>query len=153
MIVHLPVRPVLRLGAAGLVATAALTACGGSDPTTVAGSQPSTDPVPAHEGGAGRDFDPARMQHIRECLTAAGIAMPTPSGGFRTFHPSERPTWNGTDGPSGEPSHRRRGGAGPGMFADPKVRAALEACGIPVPTHRPTGAAGVHDSAPTTLPG
>lgn len=151
MIVHLPVRLVMRLGAAGLVAAAALTACGGSDPATVAGSQPSTDPTATHVGGEGRGFDPARMQHIRECLTAAGIAMPTPTGGFRTFHPSERPTSPRTDGPSGAPSggHHHWGR----LFADPKVRAALEACGIPVPTHHTTGPAGNHDPAPTTPPG
>jgi hypothetical protein len=152
MATHLPAGRTLRRGVVGLVAAAALTACGGSDGVTVVGSAtPSNGPAGMPGGGQGRGFDPARMQQIEECLAAAGISLPTPTGGFRTFNPSERerPTWTRTGRPSGAPAGGQRGGAGRGMFTDPKIRAALEACGIPLPTRRPAGSAGDLAPAPT----
>lgn len=137
-IIHLPAVRALRSGVAGLVVAAALVACGNSgspDGASVAA------PASAGAGGrpGGRGFDPAQFQKIRECLSAAGISLPTPSGRFRSPDPSGRPTgtWTRTARPSGAPSDRHFPGPGRRLFADPKVRAALEACGIAMPTGRP----------------
>ena len=144
-VIQLPAGRAMRFAAAGLVAAAALTACGGSGSAT-ATTTPSAAGTTGTPG-AGRGFNAAEMQKIRECLAAAGISMPTPSGGFRSFNPSDRPS----NRPSRTFTPGATGGRGPGggLFNDPKVRAALQACGITLPTRRP-GASGGATPAPTT---
>lgn len=136
----------VRAGAFGLVAVALLSGCGGSGSAAVATGAPTT-------GGPGRrGFDQAELQRIQDCLKAAGISIPTPSGGFRSGRPTDRPP-TGTPPadrprPSGtSPTDRPRPSGGPsgpngGLFGDPKVRAALDACGITLPTGRPAGMGG-----------
>jgi hypothetical protein len=130
-VIQLPVRHAARLGAVALVAAAALAACGGSGTAGATSTSAATSAASANgTAGAGR-FDTAELQKIRECLAAAGISLPTPTG-TRTFNPSDRPT----NRPSGSPTGARADGFGR-EFADPKVRAALDACGITLPTARP----------------
>ena len=133
----------VRSAAAVLIAAAALSACGGGGTTTTTAAATST-PTGTRSGGR---FDAAQFQRIQQCLTAAGISIPTPSGGFRT----DRPTGSGTftRRPNASGTFTRRPGAtgGPGggfrgMFNDPKVRAALQACGITLPTGPPGGGNG-----------
>jgi hypothetical protein len=136
--------------------TAALTACSGSGDASNASGTPSTGAgggtsgaVRGVDGRDGRGLDPVQSQRIRECLSAAGLSMPTPSGGFRTFNPTDRTP--GTPGarPSGSPTDGRFRGPGGGPFADSRVRAALGACGIAVPTGRPPGPASASPTGPT----
>lgn len=137
-VVHLPRWRALRLSAVGVVAVAALTACGGGSGSTA--SAPAAAPT-GSPSARGR-FDPAQLQKVQECLSAAGISLPTPSRGFRTFNPSDRPTSRPTGRPTGSPTGNGRFGR---MFTDPQVRAALQACGITLPTGRPT-----NDRSPST---
>jgi hypothetical protein len=73
---------------------------------------------------------------MQACLTAAGIAVPTPNGSARpSGGPRPSGTFNGTpptDGtrPSGAAG---RGGLG-GLFQSAEAQAALKACGITIPT-------------------
>lgn len=62
-----------------------------------------------------RTLDPAQRDAINACLQAAGL--PTPTAVRQTVAPGDTP--------------------GDGQLADPEVRAALEACGIEVPTPAP----------------
>ena len=92
------------------------------------------------------------MQQIQACLKAAGIEVPTPSGA-----PSGMPSDGAGGGPGGgtppsgmpsgaAPSGAPSGGPGGGPggrrggvdLSDKKVQAALKACGITVPTARPS---------------
>ena len=105
------------------VVTLALAGCGGAAATTntASGGGPG--------GGGGARRDPAEQQKIAQCLQAAGL--PVPSFAPRlTRAPGEPP-------PTRTPGQNRGGG----QFADPKVRAARQACGITLPT-RPPGANG-----------
>lgn len=118
---------------AAVAVTCGLTGCGGSTPTAAA----STAAPQAGQGGAAR-IDPALRQKITSCLQAAGIAVPT----FAP-RPSGEPRPTGRPRPTGAP-----GGGGPGggfgaAFSSPEAKAALQACGITVPTRspRPSGAA------------
>lgn len=133
IIVQLPRARAVRIGAACLVAATALTACGGG-PGSATTTAAATTSAAASIGRAQGRFNSAELQKIRDCLSAAGISMPTPTGGFRTRNPTDRPTARPSNRPSGAPT----GGARFRAFADPKVRAALEACGITLPTGRPT---------------
>jgi hypothetical protein len=139
---------IARRRAATVTGVALLTAgllagCAGS---SASGSSASggTGAAPAPTGEAGAPGDPRGAQGqqqfaaIRSCLQAAGIAVPTPSGTRRSFTRTPGVT------PSPRPSGSRgfRGGGFGGAFADPKVRAALQACGITLPTpgaRRPSG--------------
>ena len=95
------------------------------------GSTAATAPAASGGGGGsggGARMDPAQQQKITQCLQAAGL--PVPSFAPR---PSRAP---------GQPPPTRTPGQNRGAaFADPKVRAALQACGITLPT-RPPGAGG-----------
>jgi hypothetical protein len=89
-------------------------------------------------------FNQEEFAKIRTCLAAAGIDLPTPTGGFRTGPPPSGGFRTGSppSGPrpsGGGPSGRRQDGQFARMFADPKVAAALEACGLAVPTRTPGG--------------
>ena len=86
----------------------AVTACGGG--------------AAASGSGGPRGMDEQTRQQVEQCLQAAGIAVPTPGS-----RPTERPTDRPTDRP------RPTGAPGGGMFGDPKVQAALKACGITLP--------------------
>ena len=105
------------------VVTLALGGCGGAPATTntASGGGPG--------GGGGPRRDPAEQQKIAQCLQAAGLPVPS-------FTP--RPTRAPGD------RARRRGHPARTAAASsptPKVRAALQACGITPPT-RPPGANG-----------
>jgi hypothetical protein len=140
----MPRRTRLVLGAASvLIAGLSLTACGGgaksgsSTPSASSSSSPSS--TAARQGGAAGLFGSTEVQ---QCLKAAGITIPTPTGS-RPNRPSGSFT-PGTPGaqPSGGPTGsftRGAGGFGGGFFgADPAqaqaIQAALKACGITLPT-------------------
>jgi hypothetical protein len=117
-----------------LPAVLLLSACGGGD-----GGTTTASPTAAAEDGGIRGGE--QFRQIRECLTAAGISLPTPSG--------TRPSGTRPSGPPDgtPPSGGPRGGDGPGggpgfgqLLDDPQAQAALDACGIAVPTGRPSDA-------------
>jgi hypothetical protein len=127
-----------------------LTACGSDDSSTDDASEPgattSSAPSGGPSGGPG-GFDQEQVDAIRACLEAAGLedAFPTdlPSGqpsGFPSEMPSDLPSDMPSDLPSDFPSGGASGGPGGGFGAlnDPEVQAALEACGIELPTGRPS---------------
>lgn len=144
----------LVLGAVALIGASVLTACGSPSNAGETASAPAAQPsgsAPAASGGDGQ----AQFAAIRECLDAAGIdtsklgpAGGRPSGapsGAPSGMPSDLPTDlpsgaappNGGTPPSGAPSgvpSGGPGGPGGGMFSSPEVQAALEACGITVPS-------------------
>jgi hypothetical protein len=174
----LRVPTLLAAAVSGVAAVALLAACGGgstatttaaagstttSGPRTVTATDPAAAPGQGGVGDRGADF-----QKIQQCLAAAGISLPTPSG-----LPSGAPTGDGTPPVGGTPpaggpgggvtqgadgkftapdgdvytamptpgADGGPGGGGPGMgqlFDDPATKAALAACGITVPTGRPT---------------
>ncbi len=148
-VLHLPASRALRLAAIGLAAATGLAACGGSSgsPATVTPSGAAATGTP---GAAGRGFNSAEFQKIQECLTAAGISLPTRTGGFPTGRPTDRPSGSPSARFTGpRPSGSGRVGGFGGEFSDPTVRAALQACGIALPT-RPAGAGGLSGGpAPT----
>jgi hypothetical protein len=117
----------MRLPARGsLVITTAVMAL------ALTGCGPAATASPSSSGGGqkgmgGPRADPAEQQKIAQCLQAAGLPVPS-----FTPRPSRAP---GQPPPTRTPGQNRGGGA----FADPKVRAALQACGITLPT-RPPGA-------------
>jgi hypothetical protein len=101
------------------VVALALAGCGSSPATTAAASGGGGG------GGGGPRMDPAQQQKIAQCLQAAGLPVPS-----FTPRPSRAP---GEAPPTRMPGQNRGGGE----FADPKVRAALQACGITLPTRQP----------------
>lgn len=145
---HLGAVPVAAALAAGLVA------CGGGTSGASSAAQPassagvsSSSAAPAVSGTAGRRGQAAQFQQrfaeIRQCLQAAGIAVPTlparPSfsrGARPSFSPGARRTFSPGARPSGA---ARRGGFG-GLFANPQAQAALKACGISMPSFSPRAA-------------
>jgi hypothetical protein len=120
---------------AGL-ALVTLTACGSSSGSGTESSSASSPSAAAPSGapsGAPSDIQ-GQFAKIQACLSAAGISNAVPSGGI----PSGAPTGGPPSGGSFSPP---AGGGQPGL-SDPKVKAALEACGISLPTggNRPSGA-------------
>jgi len=125
-----------------------LTACGSSDSNTDTASEPqataSSTPAGGQDGqgGPGGGFDQEQLDAIRACLEAAGLedAFPTdvPSG-----QPSDLPSDRPSDLPSDFPTGGASGGPGGpfGALNDPDVQAALQACGIELPTGRPSAPA------------
>ena len=120
--------------------TLGLSACGGSGSTAPASSPSASATAGGALGGQGAQGG-QQMQQIQACLKAAGITVTRPSGppdggaGGGT-PPSGRPSRGAA--PSGAPSGGPGGGRGGINFDDAKVQAALKACGITVPTARPT---------------
>lgn len=119
-----------RRGSAAAVATIAvltLAACGNS---TSAGSAASTPaPTAASPSGAPSNLQ-GQFAKIQECLSAAGIDMKVPGGDL----PSGGPTGAPPTGPRpSDGSFTPPAGGGQGGLQDPKVKAALEACGISLP--------------------
>jgi hypothetical protein len=121
-----------------------LAGCGGSEGSTGTGLSATAAPGTDGRGGG---FGGADFTAIQDCLKAAGVSLPTPSGGQGGVggqrgvggpedsgaRPSGAP--NGPP-PSGgvRPSGAPRGGGG--MFQSAEVQAALKACGIELPTGR-----------------
>jgi hypothetical protein len=134
----LTVLPVLTLAvltgcSSGAAGTTAAAGTESASPTT---SASPTGPPSGPRGGA----QATQLAQIRSCLTAAGIPVPS---GLPTGPPSGRPTGR----PSGQPSGRLSPGATPrpggprgglSALADPKIQAAIKACGISLPTGPPT---------------
>ena len=113
------------MATAALLMTVALslTGCGGGSSSDATGSQTP----PAAPSGV----DPTQIKAIRQCLKAAGLNQSFPSGG-----PSGIPSNLPSDLPSGAPTNfpsNFSGGPG-GEFNNPKIQAALKACGIQLPT-------------------
>jgi hypothetical protein len=79
-------------------------------------------------GGGGAGGRPDQQQEITQCLQAAGLPVPS-------FAP--RPSRDPGSPPTRTPGTTRAPGQNRGAFADPKVRAALQACGITLPTRAP----------------
>jgi len=139
----LPRRAATLAGAAlltaGLLAGCAGGSATGGSASGAAGAAPTPTGQSAAPGGPGGAQAQQRFTAIRSCLQAAGIAVPTPSGSRRSF--TRTPGVTPSPRPSGSGGFRR-GGFG-GMFADPKVQAALKACGLTLPSpggRRPSGA-------------
>lgn len=157
--------PIAVLGVSALL----LTGCGGAGSDSAGAPAPSSTAAASPNGqggqdapGEGRNGFGQQFQAIRECLTAAGLPVPTfnrPSGMARPSGMTGRPTaWPSGMRPSGRPS-----GMGGGMGRDnpfskllssPQAQEALKACGITLPTGRPSGAPGGPDDqdgpAPTS---
>jgi hypothetical protein len=129
-----------RSAALVLPAVLLLSGCGGDIGGATSAAPTSSAAAEAPNGPGGADF-----QKIQECLTAAGISVPTPSGGFQRptgTPPSGGPgRQGGPGGPGGTPpSGAPRGGGFGGIFRSDEAQAALKACGITVPTGSPDGA-------------
>ncbi len=143
--VRIPVRS--TIGAVSLIALLTLTGCGGED--SDGGNDTATDTASdaggAPSGGPGGGFDAEQLEEIQDCLKAAGLEdkFPTgPSGApsdlpsdFPTDLPSGAPSDFPSDLPSDFPTDLGTGGpgAGAGVFQEPEVQEALQACGIDVP--------------------
>jgi hypothetical protein len=137
--------PVLAPTVVAGLALVTLTACGSSTGSGSESSAASSQPAAAPSGapsGAPSDMQ-GQFAKIQACLSAAGITNPAPSGGAPSGgFPSGAPTGAPTGAPpSGGSFSPPAGGGQPGL-SDPKVKAALEACGISLPGggNRPSGA-------------
>lgn len=129
-----------------LLALGTLTACG-ADNSGDSGSGSSASASPGAEGSQPGGGDPTQLAAIQQCLEAAGLGDTLPSGGPGSggTPPSGAPTGTPPSGfPSGGPSGGPAGGGLGEAFNDPDVQAALQACGIELPSApaAPTGAAG-----------
>jgi len=119
-----------RRGSVAAVATLAiltLAACGSSTPAS--STTPTPSPTAAIPSGAPSNLQ-GQFAKIQECLSAAGIDMKGPGGNIPSGVPTGAPPTGPrpTDGNFTPPA-----GAGQGGLQDPKVKAALEACGISLP--------------------
>jgi hypothetical protein len=112
----------LSIATLGLIA-GLVTACGSSSVTGTPAAQPSPNPSAGRLAG----ISSADRSKIQQCLTAAGIAVPTPPAGSG---------FNGTPRPGGTPPPNRPSGAGNGggLFQSAQVQQALKACGITLPS-------------------
>lgn len=122
------------IGAVSLAALLTLTACGGDDSD---GSDTATDTAEAPSGPAG-GMDAGQLEEIQQCLEAAGLEDEFPTeqpSGIPSDLPSDFPTDMPTDLPSDFPTDlgTDEPGGGAGVFQDPEVQDALEACGIELP--------------------
>jgi hypothetical protein len=130
-----------------------VSACGSSDSSPDTATEPGATASSAPSGGTGPGgpggFDQEQLDAIQKCLEAAGLGDTFPSD-LPTDQPSGLPSGFPTDGgtppsgfptdgtpPTGAPGQGGPGG-GFGAFDDPEVQAALQACGIELPTGRPS---------------
>jgi hypothetical protein len=116
-------------------------ACGSSDSSTDTATQPQATTSSAPSGGTGPSgpgFDQEQLDAIQKCLEAAGLGDALPSA-LPTDQPSGFPSGMPTDG--GTPPSQAGPGGGFGAFNDPNVQAALQACGIELPTRPPSAPA------------
>ena len=120
-----------------LLAIAACTPSASSAPQATTSSAPSSSPGGAQQPGpGGGDF-----AKIQQCLQAAGLTLPT--GSFAPPNGSFVPP-NGSFDPGAFPSGLFPGGsfAPPGgiggALSDPKIQAALTACGLSLPGGAPS---------------
>ena len=117
-------------GSVATVATIAiltLAACGNSTFANSTASPPA--PTAVIPSGAPSNLQ-GQFAKIQECLSAAGIDIKAPGGNVPSGGPTGAPPTGPrpTDGSFAPPA-----GAGQGGLQDPKVKAALEACGISLP--------------------
>ena len=137
MSVHLIRRGAFVLGA--LAATMAIVACGSSSTTSSSASaaanasSPTSSGSVAGSGSGRRGFfgNPAQRAKLVSCLKQHGVTLPPrpPGGG----PPSGSGSSSGSSTtPGGGPGGSGRGffGGGTGPRANPKFRAALQACGV-----------------------
>ena len=149
----MPTRRTTPLTLSALVAVLGLlfTACGSSDSESGTSAEPdaTTSSAPSGAPGGPGGFDQDQLDAIQKCLEAAGLG-----DAFPTDVPTDRPSGFPSDGATGEPptdfpsdlpSDLPSGGPGQGgpgggfeTFNDPAVQAALKACGIELPTGRPS---------------
>jgi hypothetical protein len=121
-----------------LLAASLITGCASSTGSASASSSTGPTSAPTSSNRAGNGPGGAQFAAVRSCLQAAGIPVPTPTG--------PRPGFTRTPGQP-RPSGSRAGFRGQGgrFLADPKVQAALKACGITLPSpgtfRRPSGPA------------
>ena len=115
------------VAAVAAIALLTLAACGSS--TSADSTTGSTAPTAAAPSGAPSNLS-GQFAKIQECLTAAGIDMKGPGGNIPSGGPTGAPPTGPrpTDGSFTPPA-----GGGQGGLQDPKVKAALEACGISLP--------------------
>lgn len=109
-----------------------LAGCGNS--AAPASGEQTTAPAPTtkESGPPG----PRQMpEEIRDCLRAAGIEVPN---GMPSRRPNAAPSERPSGIPTGRPSGRPSGISNAPNFDNPQVRAALKACGITLPSPRPT---------------
>jgi hypothetical protein len=124
----MPGRVVARttaLALVGVLGAGGLAACGTSSSSSTAAPASSTDGAFGGAALGSRD-----LKRIMRCLHAAGL---TPS------FPASPPTTLPTDGLTGSP--KELPSIGPGGLRDPRVLAALRACGITVPAPASAGTA------------
>jgi hypothetical protein len=146
------------LAVAGLAVVGLLAACGGGSSTATPAASSSAGPTGSPgPGGPGGAFAGMDMTAVRSCLEAAGVTMPAFPSGRPSFsrdpnftgRPSFSRDPNSTAGPRG--TGFPGGGRGGGFFLnDPKIRSALEACGITVPTFTPRGRPSVPTASPSS---
>jgi hypothetical protein len=105
-----------------LVTVALVAGCGGGSSPSGGSAGPTSSPS-SSQGRAFGGANSAEFIKIRQCLQAAGITLPTPSPRPSVSPAEPRPTRS--------PGER---GAGRGLFTEPKVQAALKACGITPPS-------------------
>jgi hypothetical protein len=94
-------------------------------PSAPAGATSTAAPPSGAPSGLPSDAQ-AQFAKIQECLSAAGITLPAPSLPAGAT-------------PGGSFSPPAGGGAGGGQLNDPRVKAALEACGLSLPSGAPGG--------------
>jgi hypothetical protein len=130
---HSRARPVTLMVTA-VIAAGLLAACGSSSSTS---STPSAAAGGSSSGATGAAGAPANRAKLEACLKQHGVTLPTrPAGAGRTGGGGSGapPSGQGGSGPpSGSGSGNRRGffggGGGGGFRANPKLRAAFQACG------------------------
>lgn len=131
-------RPVAAVVIAPMIMLA-LAACGGGSSSSASGS--AAAPTGSGYGGrGGGGQNSAQFKQMQDCLTAAGISVPTPSA-RPSGSAGARPSFSPGAQPSGGYQGNGGGGFGGGMseiFQSKQAQAALKACGLTVPTGRPT---------------
>jgi hypothetical protein len=116
-----------------VAALGALAGCGSSSNGASTSTDKKTSAAASPSGAPTGGPPTGQLAAIQTCLKAAGITVNIPTG---------RPTFSpgATTRPTGSPPAVAGQGGGFGaIFTDPKAQAALKACGITLPTGRPSG--------------